>query len=437
MHGRFDLLDREFRTLRRRGRRRATGALTAGLAMAAVLAGCGGSSPPSHTSSKPVVIGVEGPMTGIYAEIGAGLWNGAQAAAAEINAQGGVLGNKVQLVQIDDADDPADAVPHLETAIATHHIVALDGSESTVLPAIEPIVTQNQIPEMFQGGSTAFNTNTNKWVWRPSPSDSSLGVAMAAYALSKHYKRAAILFTQNASAGTLSIQVKQTFTQNGGKIVADELITPGASSYQSVVESVVSAHPQVIFTQVDPTSGSTIWKNFQQINSLAIPFIGSDLTAGSDFISAIGESVAHRTLLSVQGTTSSGPGVPPFNTYYRKLFHAKPISGANYSYDAIMEFALAIQEAGSTKGPKINAAIPKVSNPPGVDVSDWKTGLKDLNAGKKVHFVGAGGPAGFNQYHNSVGTFGAFQVQSGGNLTQVGTLSVQTLSKAAAGKLHP
>ncbi|HVC39817.1 MAG TPA: ABC transporter substrate-binding protein [Candidatus Dormibacteraeota bacterium] len=383
------------------------------------------------------MIGVEGPMTGIYAEIGAGLWNGARAAAAEINAEGGILGNKIQLVQIDDADDPADAVPALDTAIATNHIVALDGSESTVLPAIEPIVTENQIPEMFQGGSTAFNTNTNKWVWRPSPSDSSLGVAMAAYALSKHYTRAAILFTQNASAGTLSVQVKQTFTQNGGKIVSDQLITPGASSYASVVEAVVASHPQVVFTQTDPTSGATIWKNFQQIDNLAIPFVGSDLTAGGDFISAIGASVAHKSLLSVQGTTSTGPGVAPFVKYYKQLFHSTPISGANYSYDAILEFALAIQEAGSTNGSKIDAAIAKVSNPPGIDVSTWSTGLKDLKAKKKVHFVGAGGPAGFNQYHNSVGTFGAFRANADGSLTSVASLSVSTLAKAAAGQLHP
>jgi branched-chain amino acid transport system substrate-binding protein len=419
------------------GRRPAVSVAAVGLGLVSALTACGSSSPNGAASSGSIVIGVEGPMTGIYAEIGAGLWNGARAASAEINAEGGVLGKQIQLVQIDDADDPADAVPNLQTALATNHIVALDGSESTVLPAIEPIVTQNQLPEMFQGGSTAFNTNKNKWVWRPSPSDSSLGVAMAAYALSRHYSRAAILFTQNASAGTLSVQVKQTFTANGGKIVSDQLITPGASSYASVAESVVRSHPQVIFTQTDPASGATIWKNFEQINHLAIPFIGSDLTAGGDFISAIGASVAKTSLLSVQGTTSAGPGVPPFNDYYKKLFHKTPISGANYSYDAIFEFALAIQQAGSTSGPKIDAAIPKVSNPPGTDVSTWAVALKDLKAGKKVHFVGAGGPAGFNQYHNSVGTFGAFRANPSGGLSLVGSVSVQELASAAAGKLHP
>jgi branched-chain amino acid transport system substrate-binding protein len=411
--------------------------ITVSVGLTAAMAGCGSGGAGSSGSGNSIVIGVEGPMTGIYAEIGAGLWNGARAAAAEINAEGGVLGSQIQLVQIDDADDPADAVTALGTAVATKHIVALDGSESTVLPAIEPIVTQNQIPEMFQGGSTAFNTNTNKWVWRPSPSDSSLGVAMAAYALSQHYTRAAILFTQNASAGTPSIQVKQTFTQNGGTIVSDQLITPGASSYESVVESVVASHPQVIFTQTDPTSAATIWKNFQQIDHLAIPFIGSDLTAGNDFISAIGAAVAQKSLLSVQGTTSAGPGVPPFTKYYKQLFHAAPISGANYSYDSILELAMAIQKADSTTGAKIDAAIPEVSNPPGIDVSTWSAALKDLKAHKKVHFVGAGGPAGFNQYHNSVGTFGAFRANAKGALSLVGSLSVETLAKAAAGQLHP
>jgi hypothetical protein len=60
-----------------------------------------------------------------------------------------------------------------------------------------------------------------------------------------------------------------------------------------------------------------------------------------------------------------------------------------------------------------------------------------LKAHKKVHFVGAGGPAGFNKYHNSVGTFGAFRANANGKLTLVGSLSVETLAKAAAGQYHP
>jgi ABC-type branched-subunit amino acid transport system substrate-binding protein len=174
--------------------------------VAVTVAACGTSS---NQDTGPIKIGVEGPMTGQYADVGAGFWQGAQAAAREINAQGGLLGGrKLELVQADDVSDPADAVPAIRKLIDIDHIVALDGPNSTVLPAISPILVQNEIPTMFQGGTTHFDSNTVPWLWRPSPSDSQLGVAMAAYALTKGYKKAALVFASVASAQTLKGVVK-------------------------------------------------------------------------------------------------------------------------------------------------------------------------------------------------------------------------------------
>jgi branched-chain amino acid transport system substrate-binding protein len=405
------------------------------------LGGFGGSGSAAvvHRGGPAIHIGVEGPMTGIYAEVGAGFWQGARAAAAEINAEGGLLGGrKLVLDQADDVSDPSDALPAIKKLIDVDHIVALDGPNSTVLPAIEPILRQHHIPTMFQGGTTHFDTNTDPWIWRPSPSDSQLGVAMAAYALIEKYKTAAMMFSSVASAQTLSGVVQHTYTKNGGKIVVQETIQPGATSYRSEVLSVVQAHPNVIFTQVDPSTAAPLFTDFAQLNNLSIPFVGSDLTAGSDFISAITPQVAHKVLVSVQGSTSAGPGAKPFMRFYRNLYHkSQAIAGANYSYDAIMELALAIQKAGSTNTTKINAAIPQVANPPGVQVTEWKTGLKDIKAKKKIHFVGAGGPAGYNSHHNSLGTFDAFRSDTSGTLHVVKRMSVTTMKKASQGKLKP
>lgn len=418
-------------------RRWISSAIAALAAVALLGVGMSQSSKAATKSGSPISIGVEGPMTGIYAEVGAGFWEGARAAAAEINAQGGLLGGrKLQLVQGDDVSDPADAVPLIQKLIGVNHIVALDGPNSTVLPAIEPILTQHHIVDMFQGGTTTFDTNTDPWIWRPSPSDSQLGVAMAAYAITKGYKRAAMMFTSAASAETLAAVVEHTYKANGGHITAQETLQPGASSYSSEVLAVAATKPQVIFTQVDPTTGATLFTDFNQVDGLAIPFIGSDLTAGSDFINAVTAQEAHHALVSVQSSLSTGPGAVPFVQYLKKAgFSGQPLSGANYSYDAIMEIALAIQHAGSTDARHIDSAIPKIANPPGARVTDWKMGVAALAAKKKIHFVGAGGPAGFDKEHNALGTFGVYQSSTTGKLVDIGKLGVEDLSEAKAGKL--
>src|SRR5579863_5689007 len=84
--------------------------------------------------SGSVQIGVEGAMTGTYASVGTGLWQGANAAAAEINAQGGLMGQKIVLDQGDDVDDPGDAVPVITKLVNVDHIAGLVGPASITLP---------------------------------------------------------------------------------------------------------------------------------------------------------------------------------------------------------------------------------------------------------------------------------------------------------------
>src|SRR3954467_5630030 len=75
----------------------------AGVALGASLA-LGGAA-----SAQDISIGVAGPMTGQYASFGSLLKNGAEAAVADINAAGGVLGKKLKLEVGDDAFDPKQA----------------------------------------------------------------------------------------------------------------------------------------------------------------------------------------------------------------------------------------------------------------------------------------------------------------------------------------
>ena len=70
-----------------------------------------------HPEPKVWKIGVEGPLAGSQSDIGIGMVEGAQLAADEINAAGGVLGRQVQIIPIDDAADPAVGVPAAKAAI--------------------------------------------------------------------------------------------------------------------------------------------------------------------------------------------------------------------------------------------------------------------------------------------------------------------------------
>src|SRR6476659_3205961 len=62
-----------------------------------------------QASAQDTTVGVAGPMTGQYASFGTQLKNGAEAAVADINAAGGLMGKKLKLEVGDDACDPKQA----------------------------------------------------------------------------------------------------------------------------------------------------------------------------------------------------------------------------------------------------------------------------------------------------------------------------------------
>src|SRR5262249_44531837 len=76
-------------------------------------------TPGPAQASQPKVwkIGLAGPLTGTQSDIGIGMLKGAQLAAQEINAAGGVLGRQVQIIPIDDAADPSVGVATAKAAI--------------------------------------------------------------------------------------------------------------------------------------------------------------------------------------------------------------------------------------------------------------------------------------------------------------------------------
>src|SRR3954469_22362060 len=73
------------------------------------LAACEQGPQPTPSFSGSIKVGVAAPYTGDTADGGIQIWQGAQLAADEINAKGGVMGKKVEIVPADDAANPANA----------------------------------------------------------------------------------------------------------------------------------------------------------------------------------------------------------------------------------------------------------------------------------------------------------------------------------------
>ena len=85
----------------------------------------------ASSASAQIKVGVAGPLTGPNAAFGAQLKNGAEQAAADINAKGGINGQQIQLSFGDDASDPKQGVSVANKMSAT----ASSSSSATSIPA--------------------------------------------------------------------------------------------------------------------------------------------------------------------------------------------------------------------------------------------------------------------------------------------------------------
>jgi ABC-type branched-subunit amino acid transport system substrate-binding protein len=390
------------------------------------------SSPVASAATGPAVrIGMLGPFTGFEADLGEAIAQGARTAQLTVNSAGGVLGRALHL----DAGDTEgaggqEAVEAITQLIAAYHVAAIVGPEDMEYYAVRPVFTRYQVPTIVQGGDVSFDHETNPYFWRDSPSDSIMTTAMALYARRAGYTRAAMMMLTERSAQTMRAPLAAAFRRLGGTMVADVSIQPDQTSYRSEVLRLIAARPQVIFTETDPPSAAVLFANFRELNNLAIPFIGTDLTAGDAYLQAITYPVARSRLVSVVGASPAGRGV--FERYYQRRFPGRrPPAGAVYAYDAVVSLALAIDRAGSTDGPRVTAAMMDVTNPPGMKCDDYGACLRLLRTGAKIKYEGAGSALVYNKYHNVFGAFGALRVDETGRPRWIAMMTESEIAEAA------
>ncbi len=401
---------------------------------AVLLAACASSSGSSGApSSGPITYGVLSCFTGRLASLGQAMLQGSQVAKAVINKAGGVNGQQIKLVTGDTSCDVADGVTATSQMI-TKNVSGVIGPETQEINGVEPILDAQHIVDEFQGGDTARDHQADPLFFRDSPSDSQLGVAMALYGQMKGYKKAALLFYTDPAAQTFIKPITATWQKLGGTVLTTVNVTPDQTSYLSQVRQVLATHPQVIFTQEDPPTAAVLFREFKQLGGQNIPWIGTDVTSGSDFLKAIGYQTAHAHLTSVFGTSVSGQASSGFLNEFNVLFpsqkSAGPLANANYAYDAVISLALADDYAKTTDGTTVAKDMTKVTNPPGTACFTYASCLALLKAGKKINYEGASGSLDYNQFNNTFGPYGAFVSSPSGTEVQVTVMSAAQLAAA-------
>jgi branched-chain amino acid transport system substrate-binding protein len=124
--------------------------------------------------AQTIKIGVNEPLTGPFAASGTYVVNGAKIAADEINAKGGILGKKVELVIEDNKSNPTEAAAVAEKLITNDKVPVIMGAwGSSLTLAVMPKLLEYKVPMIVETSSSGKITTTgNPYIFRISPPSS-------------------------------------------------------------------------------------------------------------------------------------------------------------------------------------------------------------------------------------------------------------------------
>ena len=403
----------------------------------------GGSSP--ATTAGTLTFGSFSTYTGPNAALGPEQVAGCWTAALLINQAGGILGHQVTCQPIDDRGDPADGVAAATKALATtsNFVGTLGpGGQAT---AVAPVFEKAGITMFADTGDSAFNRTTDTYFWRITPPDSSAGYAMALWAkLHLQYSRGAAVFAETTTAQTSVPTLLKGFAKLGGHMVDTEKLVPQQPSYQAEAARVLSGHPQVIFTEADPQTDATFFRELTQLNGgKVIPVVGTQPTYTPQWQSAVGSAIGKAAL--AKGYVALQPYSPPQGPAYTVFMNAllsdaKQIPNPKQwqtdpytmtDYDGVIIMALAMLAAHSFKPSVYNSAVLKITQPGAGQtvVYSFAQGKAALAKGQSIRYVGAGGAVDFNQWHNNNQPFSAVGYTNSGASRTAGIVTGSELAR--------
>ena len=303
-----------------------------------------------------IVIGVPGPMTGGMAWIGEQGERGAALAIAELNAAGGVLGEPVRILLVDDfcdADQALAAAKKLvaeEVALVAGHLcsgAAIAASrvyEEAGILMISPTATNPALTE--QGFANVF---------RMSGRDTLQGTMAAEYLAARWGGQdIAIIHDGQAYGKGIAEEARRRLSDHGVTRILFDAIEPGQADYSTLVDELQAAQIGALYFAGYTAEAGLIIRQARS-RGYDLEMIGSDALISEYFW-----HVAGQAAVGVRFVSMSDPRANPQAAEIVARFRAdgyEPEGITLYSYAAVKVWTQAVEKAGTVEPKAVAAAL--------------------------------------------------------------------------------
>jgi branched-chain amino acid transport system substrate-binding protein len=304
-------------------------------------------------ASAEIRIAVGGPMTGGSAAFGAQLKQGTEQAVEDINAAGGILGQKLVLSVGDDRADPKEGVS-VANKFAADGVKFVVGhfNSGVTIPASE-VYQENGILEITPAATNPKVTDRGMWnIFRVCGRDDQQGVLAGGIIAEKFKgKRVAIVHDKTTYGQGLAEETRKAMNAKGIKEVLFEGVNKDDRDFTALVSKLKSANPDLVYWGGLQDVGGLILRQMRD-QGLNTPMMGGDGMADDEFAAIAGPG-AEGTLM----TFSPDPRTNPKNKEIIELFRTKrgfePQAYTLYSYAAVQIIKQAAEQAKSADPKKV------------------------------------------------------------------------------------
>ena len=303
-----------------------------------------------------ILISTAGPMTGQYASFGEQMKRGAEMAVADINAAGGVQGQKLRLTIGDDACDPKQAVA-VANKFASEGVQFVAGHfcSGSSIPASKVYEEENILQISPASTNPKLTEEGGPNVFRVCGRDDQQGIVAGNFLADKYSaKKIAILHDKTAYGKGLADETKKQLNKRGINEAMYEAYTAGEKDYSALVSKMKGAGVDVFYLGGYHTEAGLMIRQARE-QGYGVQLISGDALVTDEFWKITGNS-GQGTLMTFSPDPRKNPTAVPVVKKFRDGGY-EPEGYTLYTYGAIQAWAQAVKIAGSTNTDDVVKAL--------------------------------------------------------------------------------
>ena len=306
----------------------------------------------ANSASAEILIGAAGPASGANAVLGEQLRRGVEMAVDDINATGGLRGERLAVKFADDGCDPRKAI-EVATGFVSAGVKAVIGHycSGASIPASK-VYEKAGIVQISPASTHPKFTDEGGWnVLRLAPRDDAQGSAAAQLVLAKFAgRKTAILNDQSPSANALSARFRDTLAAKGVKPVFDENYKPGARNYDGLAGRLRAAEPDVVYLAGSYVEAGLIVRQLRELGSEA-QFISGDQLVTEDFWNTAGQAGEGTLMTFTYDPRKFDAARPVLERFRQSEYNAEGFT--LYAYAAVQAWVAAAEATGGSDSNRI------------------------------------------------------------------------------------